>query len=362
MGQPDDTLWPSQPRTLLKHQVYRRYLDCWMGKVCQAFSNSAIVDAFAGPGIYRDGPDGSPVVIAKTFLQHSRRERFGLLRLVCLEKRPDRHAVLSERLERLPRLPRLSIVPPYRGDLWEHFAELRGVAHGSDSGTPVLWILDPFDISSVPFTLVKACLAGPRDEVLVTWFADEIYRFCGDLAKERALDRHFGTAQWREARQVRPEGVCKQELLKIYQENIRTLPGVHTAAFEIASKNEAARYALVFATHSDAGMACFNRVRWGIDPYRGRNVSEKRGLAQGSLLDEMPVLDSLRHWLASLAGQAASFDDLARQAARRGFEPKHLRSALSSLADDGLAVREEPLDARTPWPAGCTVRFYPPPG
>ena len=66
MGQPAETLWRSQPRTLLKHQVYRRYLHCWMGKVCQTFPNAAIVDGFAGPGTYADGPDGSPLVIAKT--------------------------------------------------------------------------------------------------------------------------------------------------------------------------------------------------------------------------------------------------------------------------------------------------------
>jgi hypothetical protein len=59
MAQPTDTLWNSEPRTLLKHQVYRQYLHCWMGKICQSFPESAIVDAFAGPGVYRDGPDGS---------------------------------------------------------------------------------------------------------------------------------------------------------------------------------------------------------------------------------------------------------------------------------------------------------------
>jgi hypothetical protein len=73
----DPWLWPSQPRTLLKHQVYRQYLHCWMGKICQKFRNSAIVDAFAGPGAYLDGPDGSSVVIAKTFLEHSRLPGFG---------------------------------------------------------------------------------------------------------------------------------------------------------------------------------------------------------------------------------------------------------------------------------------------
>jgi hypothetical protein len=112
MGQPADTLWASQPRTLLKHQVYRQYLHCWMGKVCQKFRKSAIVDAFAGPGAYLDGPEGSPVVIAKTFPDHSRLPGFNRLRLICLEKRSDRRESLDRRLASLPKLPRLEIVVP----------------------------------------------------------------------------------------------------------------------------------------------------------------------------------------------------------------------------------------------------------
>jgi hypothetical protein len=53
----------------------------------------------------------------------------------------------------------------------------------------------------------------------------------------------------------------------------------------------------VFATHSDAGLECFNQVRWRMDPYRGRHVSEKRGLEQPGLFDDTPVLTTLRAWL-----------------------------------------------------------------
>ena len=46
-----------------------------------------------------------------------------------------------------------------------------------------------------------------------------------------------------------------------------------------------------------------------------------------------------------------------------GFKETHLRTVLTGLAEDGLAVREEPLDyTRTPWPTGSTIRFYRPPG
>jgi hypothetical protein len=136
--------------------------------------------------------------------------------------------------------------------------------------------------------MLRECQKSPRDEVLVTWFADELYRFRGDTGKEHAIDRHFGMPAWQPTRQVTGEAVCKAELLKIYLESLRSLPGVHAGAFEIASKNETARYALILATHSDAGLECFNQMKWRIDPHHGRQASEKH-IGQPSLFDDEPI-------------------------------------------------------------------------
>jgi three-Cys-motif partner protein len=332
-----------------------------MGKICQTFQTSTIVDCFAGPGFYEDGPDGSPIVIANTFLEHSRRARFNLLRLMCLEKRPDRRDALAERLATLPKLPQLDVPEPLLGSLSDCFASLHATAHGGDRGAPVLWILDPFDYSSVPFSLVRACLAGPRDEILITWFADELYRFCGDPAKEGAVDAHFGTGDWRLARRVSGEAARKEELLTIYEHSLQSLPEVHTQSFSISSKNESARYSLVFATHSDKGLECFNQMKWRMDKHRGHHVSEKRGLNQGSLFDDTPDLSTLRVWLEAQTGKALRFSELVTQAGRLGFKESHVRDELSRLADEGKAVREAPLDyTASPWPPDSIIRFYAP--
>ncbi|GAA5708090.1 hypothetical protein AQJ43_38020 [Streptomyces avermitilis] len=95
--------------------MYRHYLQCWMGKILQKFPEATIVDAFAGPGIYTDGPPGSPIVVAKTFLEHTAYRNFGRLNLVCLEERPDRVEELQRQFAKLPRSPQLNIsVPPGR--------------------------------------------------------------------------------------------------------------------------------------------------------------------------------------------------------------------------------------------------------
>lgn len=357
MAQPTATEWPSEPRTLLKHQIYKRYVDCWMGKILQTFPSASIVDAFAGPGAYSDGPDGSSLVIAKAFLDHTGRQRFRTLRLICNESRADRNEALARRLAALPADPRLQttvIEPP--STLEAAVSTIEQVAHPRGDPLPTLWLLDPFDIKSVPFSLVARCLRGARDEILLTWFADEIYRFCEVPSFQRALTDHYGDDSWREALRVMGEHERKAAFMRLYRERLETLPRVRTGDFSISSKNETARYSIVLATHSDSGLVCWNPVKWGLDPAAGRSASEC-GITPLSLFDER---SSLRAALAARAGTAASFAELRTEAGRLGFLDRQLRATLDEMREEGNAIRESPLDAKTPWPEDCVVRFYNP--
>ena len=214
MSQPTDTEWPSQPRTLIKHQIYKRYVDCWMGKILQRFPSASIVDAFAGPGAYSDGPDGSSIIVAKAFLGHTGNGRFNKLRLICNETRVDRRDALDRRVRALPTHP--ALLPDVRpaADFASALSEIEALAHPGRDQLPTLWILDPFDITSLPFSLVERCLAAPFDEVLITWFADEIYRFCERAGFDQTLERHYGGDRWREALSFRTEHDRKAALVR----------------------------------------------------------------------------------------------------------------------------------------------------
>ncbi|GAA1018507.1 hypothetical protein Aple_081340 [Acrocarpospora pleiomorpha] len=360
MGQPDELLWDSEPRTVIKHRIYRRYLDCWMGKICQSFQHATIVDAFAGPGVYKDGLDGSPVVIAKAFLEHLHSERFNNLSVLCVEKRKDRRDHLESLLKGISRPTKLRLDVLEAGEALARHAQLDAIAHQYHPQTPTLWILDPFNWGGVPFELVRACLRRPRDEVLITWFADEIYRFCEDPSKEAALDRHFGHGAWREARKVRGEGPRKEALLKAYRQGIESLPGnTFTESFSVASKNAHARYSLMFATHDMRGMACFNQAKWRTDPHRGQSANEWT-YERPTLFDPEPDLSRLRRGFESFAGHARTFESLVNLAQRLGFTEPQVRTTLNEMAEDGLAIRESPVKSKTPWPAASLIRFYVP--
>ncbi len=156
-----ETLWRSDPHTALKHLIYRHYVNCWMGKILQKFPQATIVDAFAGPGAYVDGPDGSPVIFAKAYLEHSHMSRFRNLSIITAEVRPDRCDELSRRFAVLGTDKRLRIAPPLVGKFLDRFPDLLSAAHPNGSEAPVLWIVDPFAKEPPPMSVLRQCLTGP---------------------------------------------------------------------------------------------------------------------------------------------------------------------------------------------------------
>lgn len=373
----EKTVWRSDPHTLVKHLVYRHYLACWMAKILQKFPAASIVDAFAGPGVYEDGPDGSPILIAKAFLEHAAYPRFGRLHIVCQEHRADRVENLRQQIRHLDDLPNLTVtaLPTGEfaiarvggaakltmtvrepGDFVTEQPALSRVATGGDPKRPVLWVLDPFKIRHLPFEQVALCLNGRFHEAIITFFADEMHRFCTRAGFDLTLDRHFGSPDWQPAATVSGEAARKKAFVNAYRERLESL-NLLTGDFGVQVRNTTPRYSLIFATHSKYGLDCWNPVKWKLDSYSGSGVSAEHLMQQdlfGSLLT--PLEDALR----AFAGTEQTWDTLTGLATRKGFMPRQVREALDGLAAEGLAIRVSPVDAKTPWPETSIVRFYAP--
>ncbi|MFE4995702.1 three-Cys-motif partner protein TcmP [Streptomyces mirabilis] len=352
----EQTVWKSDPHTQVKHLVYRHYLQCWMGKILQTFPEATIVDAFAGPGVYTDGPPGSPIVVAKTFLEHTAYRRFNKLNLVCLEERPDRVEELRRQFAKLSPSPQLNISVQPPGVFAEQQPRLYTLAHRGRAETPVLWLIDPFDLKRAPFSLIRRCLAGPRDEVLFTLFTNELHRFCQRENFDKTMTPYFGGTHWQSA--VPERRGRREAFATAYQQGLKDQE-LFTGGFGIKVSDQSARYHLVLATHSEAGLKCWAPVTWKLDHYSGQGASAETAGAL-SLFDEASVVDRLDVALRAYAGTAQRWETLSSQAARLNHMDKHLRQVLDKLAAQGLAFRVDPVRARTAWPEGCTVRFYAP--
>lgn len=342
---------------MVKHLVYRHYLQCWMAKICQRFPNASIVDAFSGPGVYSDGPKGSPILTATTFLDHAAFSNFGSLKIVCLEERLDRVERLQQEVAALGSTPKLDISVQEPGVFAEQQQHLSEVAHGGQADRPVLWLLDPFKIKSLPFSAVTDCLAGTRDEVVITFFTDEMHRFCNRPNFDKTLDQHFGSQRWHSAKGIQVEGLRKQALVRAYRDDLEVL-GVFTEDFGVRVRNDTPRYSLIFATHSEFGLKCWNPVKWKLDAYAGSGASAST-VMQPDLFGTS-VTEELRTALSSFNGSEQPWHVLVGVATRLGYMDKHLREALDGMGEEGLAIRVQPVDAKSRWPDTSIIRFYAP--
>jgi three-Cys-motif partner protein len=328
-----------------------------MAKILQKFKVAAIVDAFSGPGIYKQGDPGSPIVIARSYLEHRHLPRFGHLRILCCEKRQDRVDRLNLEIQKLPPSPGLSfdVRPP--GDFESIADDLVERSHLDGPGTPVLWIIDPFDIKSVGMDTIRKCLANRRDELILTFFVNEMHR----LAEKNpnmapALDRHFGDNSWRSALPMTTESNRKEAFSTLFDAALRKDRSLRSGRLGIRVSNHTSRYDLVFATHSDSGLECWNNMAWRVDRVSGRGMSIES--AQEPDLFGEPVTARLYDAIAGLAGTETSWNALVSLALRLNFKETHLRQVLDSLNRAGLAIRTEPLLSKSDWPTDCKVRIY----
>jgi hypothetical protein len=129
-----DTLWRLEPATAAKHRLYKKYLDAWWPILLQPSASTGrswphvtYVDAFAGPGEYVGGEEGSPVLVLDRLLRHDAVPRMQLKRervhVILTEERRDRFehlkALLARRFGPLDRLP-VTVIPPLRGSWHRH--------------------------------------------------------------------------------------------------------------------------------------------------------------------------------------------------------------------------------------------------
>ncbi len=165
-------LWKLEPATAAKHKLYRRYLDAWWPKMLQPSAKEGwwrprvtYVDAFAGPGLYEDGEDGSPVFVLDRLLRHAAVPRMGLsqdrVRLVFIEKQRDRyehlHAVLRRRFGPLEDLP-VRVVVRHGEAATDTCAALTDLGAW---GHAVLGIFDSWGNVAVPLTVMERIARNP---------------------------------------------------------------------------------------------------------------------------------------------------------------------------------------------------------
>lgn len=281
------TIWEMEPHTKAKHEILKDYLNAWFPILSKWSGRIIYLDGFAGPGIYSQGEDGSPVIAISTAVRHVLAKRFREIIFWFIEKEPDRAQKLNEVLkDRFPVLP---------GN-WKYEVEgaafaptlesvLDAIEKEESKLAPTFAFIDPFGFSGLPIRLISRMLAYDKCEVLITFMAGFVRRFTDDLRAD-ALDELYATSKWRDVRKVSGPEERARYLVDLYSEQLKQVAGAKfVRTFEMRGKNNEIIYYLVFGTKHWMGLKAMKEAMYAVDRRGTYRFSDRTDPRQNSLLD-----------------------------------------------------------------------------
>lgn len=277
-------LWPLELATDAKHRLYKRYLDAWWAKMLQPshtgfrWQQVTYVDAFAGPGRYLAGEEGSPMFVLDRLLHHHAVDRMQLsrdrVRLVFVEKRRDRYEHLCAELQqRFGPLERLPVLVDVRcGDAGEQ--TVRALDEHRAWNQPILAIFDSWGNVGVPLSVPEQIAHNRSSEVITTfgpnWFSRREHE------DPESLDEVFGGRDyWQQADRATRSEDRWRVWLETYQHALQRAGFTHRLKFSVVPHSGQPLY-LVYGTRHIRGVEAMKDAMWNVDDTDGMQFRDPR--------------------------------------------------------------------------------------
>ncbi len=339
MAAPKTTKWAIEPHTKAKHEVLMRYLLAWFPILGQsAFPYIRYIDAFAGPGRYSDGEDGSPIIAIKTAMKYRHLIK-GRLSFLFLEKRQDRADMLRRVVEEI-KIPSHFDVKVVDGTFDEEIANFVDKQAGM---VPIFAFIDPFGWTDIPFSSIRRILTSPHCEVLVNFMYEGINRFISLPEQADSFDELFGTENWREINKLSDPNERKQEFHNLYMHQLQSSAyAKYVRSFEMKNIRNSTEYYLFYATNSLLGLKKMKEAMWRVDPSGDFTFSDATNQNQLVLFEKGPRSDILRAQIIDqFHGQEATVQEIEDFVIEKtAFRETHYKKVLKEIEHAYLARLE----------------------
>jgi three-Cys-motif partner protein len=130
---------PILEHTLAKHDIYRRYLERWFPILlngANAYPSATYAEGFAGPGIYKSGDPGSPIIALRAYLKKVPAGK-AVTKFIFIDDDPRCVNMLKDQLrEQFTHRPRSCdelLVTPFEGKCVEVLVSCAGNSPGKSS-------------------------------------------------------------------------------------------------------------------------------------------------------------------------------------------------------------------------------------
>ncbi|OFW05332.1 MAG: hypothetical protein A3G20_00560 [Acidobacteria bacterium RIFCSPLOWO2_12_FULL_59_11] len=246
--------------------MLRRYLQAWFPILSSRNDRIIYIDGFCGPGCYKGGESGSPLIALKVAINH-RRAMSGELVFWFIDDRADRILHLEQELLGLS-IPAHFRVTVESGKFHEKLGVVLDDMEAKGSNlAPTFAFIDPFGFSGIPFMLIERLLKQERCEALITFMVDAINRFLEHPEDKVAhhIVEAFGTCADKAIRIAKSSGNRIEKLRTLYQEQLGQVVRF-VRYFEMRDLKDRTQYYLFFATNHELGHLKMKEVMWKVDP------------------------------------------------------------------------------------------------
>lgn len=275
-ARPNEVLWNAEPHTLAKIQIVARYVYAWATVLGRSRPQPlTYLDGFAGPGEYKNHPEGSPLAAIRALTKAKddagKDWKATVVQMIFIEADARRSYHLANLLDQEPQQKDFVRGEPICATFVEGLAQA-GDKFGSAfaTGAPLLAFVDPFGATGVPFNTIERILSSPTSELILNFDADGIARIFSAGASsnhEVHLDSIFGCSDWRSSMDsTMSQTVLSRKALELYTTRLRQLSNVrYVFAFEMAGTARSLDYFLIFASQSPVGLKKMKEVMRKID-------------------------------------------------------------------------------------------------
>jgi three-Cys-motif partner protein len=316
---PQSVIWSIDGHTHAKHEILRRYLQAWLPIMTTYNERVLVIDGFAGPGEYKDGNVGSPLIIINAFLEHNHAQiRQKEVMFLFIEKEEKRYNHLKNLLEQQVRrreFPQKALYNVFQGTFKETLADiLRYLEDKQLTMAPAFAFIDPFGYSHTPLSIIQGLMKHPKCEVLVTFMYEEINRFLtADYpTKEQQYNELFGTPEWqRVAEEATSPLERRRRLHDLYRDQLINVVGAtYVRSFQMRNKRNATDYFLFFGTKSLKGLLKMKQAMCRVDTTGTYEFSDFTNHNQLLLFSQPNYLLLKQMLLDKFKGKIVSIQDI----------------------------------------------------
>ena len=304
MTKPTETLWEIEPHTKAKHEILKRYLGAWFPILGSKIPRIVYIDGFCGPGRYKGGEDGSPVIAVKEAMKYMPLLTNSDVSFLFIDERQDRIDHLKSELSSLNAPSNFHLDP--RVNEFENTITqiLDDLDQSGRQLAPTFAFIDPFGFKGASFALTRRLLNNQRTEIFINIMVDFINRFAEhpDSADRQHIKNLLGASD-EEMSKITSSSDRILAFRQLYQSKLLQ-HAKFVRFFEMRDYRNKIIYYLFFASNHPLGHAKMKEAFWRVDNQSGFTFSDNTDPNQPVLFEIDPssdlALQIKRHFVGSI--------------------------------------------------------------